>query len=651
MTSDIIEDRIKDLNKSMETTRNIITTTTDKIADIVQKLTDITDNKIIDLETIKVNNKDKYINIASIYNTTDNKLIYNIIRENLIPLFDPYNDFEIISEAVEDVVFQITTSKNQLKALYNTSLNNYNLSILDISNCETILKEKYNLNENDDLILLKKEKQSEKASEKEVQLEIYEPYNKTKLNLFFCENTNINIYVKTELSDEIKYSYEKLKSLGYDMFNINDPFYQDICTEYTSYRSTDIILSDKINYIYNNDDTQCQPNCKLSKYFYESQYLNCSCTINEEVNNMNEKFNSKKLYESFFDVLKYSNYKVLKCYNLVFTKYIITKNIGANIVLAFVLIYLICLIIFIVKGINPLKDKIDLKNEKKFQIIPINNNNNKDEENLFKIIQRKKSIKENKKTLNNKKFNLIQKITTEKKSIIEIETNEKLNNFELNGLDFYKAIKYDNRTFIQKYWEALKREHPILFTFFVCDDYNLIYIKLVRFIFLIATDIIMNVFFFSDESMHKLYINYGKYDFIQQIPQILYSTIITKLIEIIICYLSLTDKHIYQIKKLRLNNSSINEEFKNIKIKLVLFFLFSFILIILYWYAISAFCSVYKNTQIAFIKDWVFSLLLDIILPFAIYLIPSALRIYSIKYKNYKCSVFIYKLSEIIPIF
>jgi len=64
-------------------------------------------------------------------------------------------------------------------------MNNYNLSILDISNCEIILKEKYNFNENVTLIILKKEKISNKASEKEIQLEIYEPFNKTKLNLSY----------------------------------------------------------------------------------------------------------------------------------------------------------------------------------------------------------------------------------------------------------------------------------------------------------------------------------------------------------------------------------------------------------------------------------------------------------------------------------
>ena len=179
------------------------------------------------------------------------------------------------------------------------------------------------------------------------------------------------------------------------------------------------------------------------------------------------------------------------------------------------------------------------------------------------------------------------------------------------------------------------------------------YIKLVRFIFLISTDMTMNVFFFSDESMHKLYIDYGKYDFIQQIPQILYSNIVSKLIEIILCYLSLTDKSFYQIKNKILKNSSIEIPiiYKCINIKLIIFFIFTFIFLIFYWYTISAFCAVYKNTQIAFIKDCILSFILSILIPFAIYLVPSALKVCALKNKNCKCSIFIYKLSEIIPIF
>ena len=498
------------------------------------------------------------------------------------------------------------------------------------------------------MIILKKEKRTNKAFEKDVQLEIYEPYNKTKLNLSFCQETGINIYVKGELSDEIKYSYEQLKSLGYDMFNLNNPFYQDICAPFTSYRGTDIILSDRVNYIYNNDDTKCQSNCKLSKYSEESEYLNCSCTINEEVNNMNKEVISKKIYESFFDTLKYSNYKVLKCYNLVFTKYLIGNNIGSNIVLAYILIYLGCFIVFLIKGIEPLKKKLELDIRKKFESNDLKNIN-KDGENLIKIIKKKKRKKS--KNLRNKQLKSTVKLTTEKDIINRIEDIKELDNFELNELDFYKAIKFDKRTFIQIYWSKLKRENPILFTFLTFDDYNLLYIKLVRFIFLITTDMVMNIFFFSDESMHKLYLSYGKYDFIQQIPQILYSNIVSKILEIFLCYLSLTDKPIFEIKKLVLHNYSANTTFKRIYIKLLIFFIFTFIFILFNWYVVSAFCSVYKNTQFSYIKDWIYTFILGILFNFAIYLIPSGLRLYALKKSNSKGASFIYKLSEIIPIF
>ena len=130
---------------------------------------------------------------------------------------------------------------------------------------------------------------------------------------------------------------------------------------------------------------------------------------------------------------------------------------------------------------------------------------------------------------------------------------EKLDDFELNDLEFDEAIKLDKRSFITTYWSVLKREHLIIFTFFIKNDHNIIYIKYCRFIFLVCTDMALNVFFFADETMHKQFLDYGKYNFIQQIPQIIYSTLVSQLIEIFLCYLSMTDKHYYQIKNLDYN--------------------------------------------------------------------------------------------------
>ena len=124
------------------------------------------------------------------------------------------------------------------------------------------------MGDNDDLIIIKTENTSNiKSSEKNVQFEIFEPYNKTKLNIsLLCKDTKVNIYVKMELNEQTKQLYDTLKEYGCDMFNINDPFYQDIFTPYTSQNSTDMLLSDRIDYIYNNDDTQCQANCIYKEY-------------------------------------------------------------------------------------------------------------------------------------------------------------------------------------------------------------------------------------------------------------------------------------------------------------------------------------------------------------------------------------------------
>ena len=99
-----------------------------------------------------------------------------------------------------------------------------------------------------------------------------------------------------------------------------------------------------------------------------------------------------------------------------------------------------------------------------------------------------------------------------------IINEEKPDNFELNNMEYQAALETDKRNFINIYWSILEREHLIIFTFFIRNDHNLIYIKFTRFIFLVCTDMALNVFFFADETMHKMFLDYGKYNFVQQIP-------------------------------------------------------------------------------------------------------------------------------------
>ena len=74
-----------------------------------------------------------------------------------------------------------------------------NLSIIDLGECESIIKKENNLDDNDTLIIIKFEKITNISSQRNIQYEIYNPNNKQKLNLDPCNITNINIYIPSIL--------------------------------------------------------------------------------------------------------------------------------------------------------------------------------------------------------------------------------------------------------------------------------------------------------------------------------------------------------------------------------------------------------------------------------------------------------------------
>ena len=259
----------------------------------------------------------------------------------------------------------------------------------------------------------------------------------------------------------------------------------------------------------------------------------------------------------------------------------------------------------------------------------------------------------NNKINNNTKLRYNKSISIKIDNLYKDKKMQNLDEYQMCNLDYINALRYDKRTFIQTYITFIKREHSLIFTFLVCNDLNISYIKISRFLFLLASVMTMNVFFFSDESLHKLYISYGKYDFVQQIPQILYSTIISQIIEIFLCYLSLTDKYMYELKEMEeiSKNRKLAIKILNcIKIRLMTFYIITIIFFGFFWFTITAFCSVYENTQITFIKDSAFSLVLSNILPFFIYFFPAAFRVCALRNKQGN-SKYLYKFSNIIPFF
>ena len=150
--------------------------------------------------------------------------------------------------------------------------------------------------------------------------------------------------------------------------------------------------------------------------------------------------------------------------------------------------------------------------------------------------------------------------------------------------------------------------------------------------------------------MHQIYEDQGVFNFIYHIPQILYSTIISVVIKTILSLLSLSEKNIIEIKNqknIEKANIVMKEKQKCLLIKFYIFFIISFLFLIIFWYYISCFCAVYKNTQIYLIKDTFLSFATSLFYPFIINLLPGLLRIHSINNKDKSC---IFRISKIIQL-
>ena len=117
-------------------------------------------------------------------------------------------------------------------------------------------------------------------------------------------------------------------------------------------------------------------------------------------------------------------------------------------------------------------------------------------------------------------------------------------------------------------------------------------------------------------------------------------------------FLALSNDAIINFKN---NNSQIKikkriEKLKKIlAIKFILYFIFSFLFLLFFWYYISIFCVIYKNTQFHLLKDTLMSIGLSLILPFGIYLLPGIFRIPSLSDKNKKRKC-LYNFSKILQL-
>ena len=170
----------------------------------------------------------------------------------------------------------------------------------------------------------------------------------------------------------------------------------------------------------------------------------------------------------------------------------------------------------------------------------------------------------------------------------------------MNDLGYNKAFKLDKRTYFQFYFSLIKTKH-IFFQLFDKKDYNTLSIKILLLFFNFAANYAVNALFFSDETMHQISEDGGDFNFIYQLPQIAYSTIISMIIDYTTSSLALSQDDVLDVKNHE-NLETLDEKAEKIKhrlrVKSIFFFIINFIFTLLFWYYLGCFCAVYKNTQL-----------------------------------------------------
>ena len=223
--------------------------------------------------------------------------------------------------------------------------------------------------------------------------------------------------------------------------------------------------------------------------------------------------------------------------------------------------------------------------------------------------------------------------------ILGEEEKEKIKNImerndsELNNLDYKEALELDKRSYSTFYFSLLKTNH-LFVRVFTKTDYNSRIIKIFLITFNFSLSYLVNALFFNDGTMHKILEDKGDYNFIYQLPQIAYSTVISFVIESFLNFLALSEEDVLSIKQEKVAKKvkgDAEEVLRKLQIKFLIFFILSFCSILIFWYYVACFCAVYVNTQYHLMSDSLISFGSSQITPFGISLIPAIFRIYSLK--------------------
>ena len=588
----------------------------------------------------------------------------------------------------EDVLYQITTTDNQNKNIYN------NISSIKLGECENILKRIYNIDRNLTLIILKIDYYLEGLLIPIIGYEVYHPIDKSKLNLSYCNETLISYNIPVSIDENNLFKYDQ-----------NSEYYNDECNIYTTEDGTDILINDRKEEFIQNNMSLCENICTYTGYDKNNKKALCECGIKYQEFILSDIEKQTDLLSNNLTMEDNSNSNLgtMKCYQTLFSKDGLLTNIGSYILLFIIIVHMISTILFYKCGyyilenkikyiISKIKKKSKLSNCSKFKKNEIHRSKSikikikkkkANKKSKFKNSNPSKKVKKSNKYITstqektdkrnnklskikhkNKKFNIYTERDPNRSTVPlgkfsdksfklsqKLNKNKNINNyndFELNSLNYKEALEIDKRTYLEYYKSLLRTKHPIIFTFYPIKDNNILIIKICLFCLSFSIYYFFNTVFFTYNKIHKVYEDKGSYNISYFMKSIIFSFIFSYIINIFIKYFSLSERNLAELKNEKMNKKLFDKQIKVQRcliIKYICYFIISFIFLTFFWYYLSSFCAVYQNSQVYVIKNTFISFIIGLIYPFFINLFPGIFRLYSLNNKKVK-KEFLYKISK-----
>ena len=141
------------------------------------------------------------------------------------------------------------------------------------------------------------------------------------------------------------------------------------------------------------------------------------------------------------------------------------------------------------------------------------------------------------------------------------------------------------------------------------------------------------MYFLNEKIIHKIFEDKGKYDIMFFLPYIAIAFIISHFITIIIKLIFLSDSNIIELKKhknIMEAKDAISTIRRNLTLKYIIFFLLGIAFHLIFWFSLSSFSNMYRNTQVFVLENALIAFGISCIYPIIFNILPSIFRVCSL---------------------